>query len=215
LLTIWLNHMVNTIGNTISEKKILRAAHKVFREKGMDGARMQDISDEAGINKALLHYYFGSKELLFEQVFRQNSDSFFSDVNAVLTSDQELFVKIRLLCDTYMDMCQKNPHLPVFIITEINKHGNSFIDKMFPGGVGKPDFISFKAQIDKEVKSGKIKPIKPALLIMNILSLCLFPTLARPMTQFTMDMNDKDFRQIMEERRKYIPEMIIESIRKK
>ena len=215
MLTIWLNHMVNMVSSIISEKKILRAAHKVFRERGMDGARMQDISDEAGINKALLHYYFRSKELLFEKVFKENADSFFSDVNAVLTSDKDLFVKIRLLCETYMDMCQENPHLPVFIITEINKHGNSFINRIFPGGVGKPDFVSFKAQIDKEVKSGKIKPVHPAFLIMNILSLCLFPAMARPMMQFTMDINNTEFRQIMEDRRKRIPDMIIESIRKK
>lgn len=207
--------MVNKHESSLTEEKILRAANRVFRQKGMDGARMQDIADEAGINKALVHYYFRSKELLFEKVFRQNADSFFLDLNAILTSDKQLFEKIRLLCAAYMDMCSSNPLLPVFMITEVNKHNSSFFSRIFPEGKGKPDYMKFKLQIEKEVKSGNIKPVKPAILIMNILSLCLFPTMAKPMLQFTMGITDDGFGLIMKERKKYIPEMIIESIRKK
>ena len=53
-----------------AEERILAAAKKVFTTKGMAGARMQDIADEAVINKALVHYYFRDKDKMFEVVFR-------------------------------------------------------------------------------------------------------------------------------------------------
>src|SRR5262245_51487236 len=69
LLTIWLNYMVKKKKDQPTEERIITAARKVFLSKGLAGARMQDIADEAGINKALLHYYFRSKEKLFDMIF--------------------------------------------------------------------------------------------------------------------------------------------------
>src|SRR6185437_7301913 len=94
LLTIWLNSMVKNKKEKTAEEKILDAAKKVFVTKGMAGARMQDIADEAGINKALLHYYFRSKEKLFEMIFAEAAEKLFPKINAIFESDVPLFEKI-------------------------------------------------------------------------------------------------------------------------
>ena len=83
--------------DTTTEGKILAAARKVFIAKGMAGARMQDIADEAGINKALLHYYFRSKEKLFETIFKELSLQFLPRINSLFESELSLFEKIEIL----------------------------------------------------------------------------------------------------------------------
>lgn len=217
MLTIWLNYMVNIESATIqaTEEKILSAATLIFRARGKEGARMQDIADEAGINKALLHYYFHSKDLLFEKVFKENSNLFFSKLNQIIQSDTALFDKIDNLCDAYISMSLENPFIPILIIDESNKNPSEFIQKLFSGSNKKPNFNTFKEQIRLEVKAGKIKPTNPEHLIMNILGLCIFPVISRPMMKFTMGLSDREFTLAMEERKKIVPAFIIESIRKK
>src|SRR5215831_5817845 len=113
--------MVNskTIDNT--EKRILAAAKKVFLTKGMDGARMQDIADAAGINKALLHYYFRSKEKLFEKIFTEAMSGLFPKINSILESEQTVFEKIEMICGEYIDQIQQTPYLPMFILSEAGR----------------------------------------------------------------------------------------------
>src|SRR5580698_7184188 len=102
-----------------SEEKILTAAKKIFLLKGMDGARMQDIADEAKINKALLHYYFRSKEMLFEKIFKEALEKLFPKILDIWKSDVSLFQKIENFCVKYIDMMQQNPYLPLFVLNEV------------------------------------------------------------------------------------------------
>jgi AcrR family transcriptional regulator len=112
-----------------TEEKILIGARKVFIAKGMAGARMQDIADEAGINKALLHYYFRSKEKLFEQIFKELSFQFLPRVNAIFESDRPLFEKIEMFCGEYISKMIENPFIPLFIVNEMNKQPDVFLKK--------------------------------------------------------------------------------------
>ena len=99
----WFNQMVNFIKVTITEEKILEAARQVFLKKGMDGARMQEIADEAGINKALLHYYYRSKDKLFEAVFNEIFTQLIIKVSPVLLSNAPVKEKINLFIDSFID----------------------------------------------------------------------------------------------------------------
>src|SRR3954463_13057426 len=99
-----------------TEEKILNAAKKVFLTKGMDGARMQDIADEAGINKALLHYYFRSKEKLFETIFLEVAGSFLPRVGKILQTDTTIFEKIELFCAEYISQVIQAPYAPIFVM---------------------------------------------------------------------------------------------------
>src|SRR6476620_11888786 len=109
--------MVNTRDQS-TEEKILLAARKVFLNKGMDGARMQDIADEAGINKALLHYYVRSKDKLFEQIFLEVASSMLPHIFSIFQSDDTLFTKIDKFCDAYITTQIKTPYVPIFILIE-------------------------------------------------------------------------------------------------
>jgi AcrR family transcriptional regulator len=198
--------------DTGTQHLILEAAQKVFLEKGMDGARMQDIANKAGINKALLHYYFTSKEMLFEQIFANTSQTFVPHINEIIESDLPLFEKIEHICDDYISMLMKNPFMPLFIINEVNKKDGDFLKRMW--GKQNPNFHKFIEQIKKEAKKGVIKPIHPAQLFMNIISMCVFPFLGKPMMQYMTKLTDKEFIQLMEERRSFVARFIIDSIRK-
>lgn len=212
MLTKWLNYMVKKQKDASTQDRILEAARKVFVEKGMAGARMQDIANEAGINKALLHYYFTSKDMLFEQIFSNTSKTFIPHVNELLQSDIPLFEKIEHICADYISMVMRNPFMPLFLINEVNKQSSDFLKRMW--GKQKPDLSKFIEQVQQEVKKGTIKPIHPAHLYMNIMSMCVFPFLGKPMMQFMTKLTDKEFNQLMEERKKLVSQLIIDSIKK-
>lgn len=205
--------MVKTEKDIDTSEKILAAARKAFLTKGMSGARMQDIANDAGINKALLHYYFSSKDELFEKVFMEEANKFFPKINMIFESELPLFEKIEHFASEYIDEIQQNPYLPMFMMTQINQDTDKFLAKIM-GKHNQPNPQNFLAQIEKEVKKGTIKPISPVHLLLNLLSLCVFPFMAKPMILRKIGLDELQFRQLMEQRKKEIPEFIINSIKK-
>ena len=204
--------MVKVNKDSSAREKILVAAKKVFLVKGMAGARMQDIANEAGINKALLHYYFRNKEQLFKVIFKEASDKLFPKINSIFESDSSLFEKIEHFTREYITVMLENPYLPLFVLNEINADPHYFIRKIW--GKNKPRPEKFLQQIEKEVKKGTIKKISPDQLLMNLISLTIFPFVSKPMFQANLGLDEVQFRNIMERRKKEIPKFIIDSIRK-
>lgn len=213
LLTIWLKYMAKKEKNKTAEEKILDAAKKVFVRKGMAGARMQDIADEAGINKALLHYYFRNKEKLFEVIFMEAANKLFPKINQIFISDQPLFEKIESFCAEYITVMMENPYLPLFVLNEINRDPEYFIQKVW-AGKSKPRPEKFLEQIEKEVKKGNIKRISPLQLLMNLISMTIFPFVSKPMFQKNLGLDELQFRSVMEQRKKEVPKFIIDAIKK-
>lgn len=192
-------------------ERILQAARKIFLDKGLEGARMQDIADEAGINKAMLHYYFRSKEKLFETIFSDVAKEFLPKIFGILSSDKTLFQKIELFCDAYIEQEIKTPYVPMFIITEINRDPKALIQRIL--ATGNPPFEIILSQIKKETKQGIIKKIEPFELLLNTLSLCIFPYLAKPMVQTVTGMSTDHFNMMMKKRCSTVSKMIIDSIK--
>lgn len=213
LLTIWLNRMAKLKRDRTTEEKILEAAKAVFVRKGMAGARMQDIADEAGINKALLHYYFRNKEKLFEVIFMGAAQQLFPRVNKIFTSDQPLFEKIEKFCEEYITIVMSNPYLPLFVLNEINRDPVYFLGKVWPENA-RPNPEKFLEQIEQEIKKGTIRRISPVQLLMNVISMTIFPFVAKPMFQKHLGLDELQFRSVMEQRKKEIPAFIISSIKK-
>ncbi len=209
MLTNWLNYMVNNTNST--ESAILSAAKHIFSVKGKDGATMQEIANQAGINKALLHYYFRTKDLLFEQVFFEEVKKFSPILKNAIAQDVDLYQKIHNICEAYILMALDNPFVPVFVVGETNKQPDFFIHKMFDGDF--PDFPKLALQIDNEVKAGKIKHILPHHLIMNMMSMCVFPFLMKPMFIVGMGIDKEVFQNLMLQRIKEVPKFIIDSIK--
>ncbi|MBO9632602.1 MAG: TetR/AcrR family transcriptional regulator [Chitinophagaceae bacterium] len=196
-----------------TEQKILEAAKAVFLERGLDGARMQDIADKAGINKALLHYYFRSKDKLFEVIFFEAAARFLPQLEKLFGADLPLFEKIERFVQTYIDLLKENPHLALFVLNEVQKvDGKNFFERLWKGE--KPAVHILARQIDEAVKAGLIKPIKPVHLLLNIVSMCIFPFVARPMVQMVWDIDGAQFTALMEERKTMIVQFILDSIRK-
>jgi len=196
-----------------TEEKILSAAKKMFIRKGMSGARMQDIADEAGINKALLHYYFRNKEKLFEVIFVEAAEKLFPAVNQVFESDTPLFEKIEKFCETYISVMSENPFLPLFVLNEISRDPVTFFTKIW-GKHAAPRPHKFLDQIEKEVKRGNIIRISPMQLLMNLISMTIFPFVAKEMFKFNLHIDELQFHAIMEQRKKEIPKFIIQAIKK-
>ena len=196
-----------------AEQRILAAARKVFTTKGMAGARMQEIADEAGINKALLHYYFKDKDKLFEAIFLNEAQKFFPKINAIFQSEDPLFEKIEKFVDEYIDEMVENPYLPWFVLNEMNRDPDRFMSKMLGEG-NRPKPAKFLEQIESEIRKGTIKRIHPLHLLMNLLSMTIFPFIAKPMITRNLHLNESQVRKTMEERKKEIPKFIIDSIRK-
>ena len=195
-----------------TETQILNAAKKVFLNKGLDGTRMQEIADEAGINKSLLHYYFRTKEKLFDAVFTDAFQQFIPKVSEVMASDISLNKKIQKFVETYINMLIENPHIPMFILHEISRNPDKILKLMKSQGIKFEVFVnSIKSEIDK----GKINPIDPRQLIVNMLGMCLFPIIAKPILKgFIFNNNDKAYKMFLEDRKKEVPKFIMNAIRK-
>ena len=147
-----------------TEEKILLAARKVFIKKGYDGARMQEIADLAETNKAMLHYYFRSKDLLFEQVFKEYLRNLIPNINSIITNtDLDIFQKVEKFVHTYIDFLLQNPDLPTFIIGEVSKRTDVLEKVMQQQMEGKdtPQITVFVMQLLEESAKGKIKAINP------------------------------------------------------
>ncbi len=197
--------------NDSTEQKIFDAAHEVFIQKGMDGAKMQEIADRAGINKALLHYYYRSKEKLYEMVARAIISRALPVIRDFLETEHPLEEKIRLFVHFYIDLISRNPYIPIFVISEMNKHPDRFIENVLPKEIPKPD--AFFRQVQEEVDAGRIRSIKPQHLLVNMVSLCIFPFVAKPMLRIVVGMNSQEMRTFLEERETEVVRFIMASLK--
>ncbi|MDD5152112.1 MAG: TetR/AcrR family transcriptional regulator [Flavobacterium sp.] len=195
-----------------TEEKIFNAARIVFQKKGFAGARMQEIADEAGINKAMLHYCFKSKELLFKAIFMNAFGQLAPQINAIFYSPDTVFDKIKKFTHSYISFVILNPYLPQFVIQEMNN--NPEFVMAFLNYENRPNPAILIAQIEKEIANGIIKPVNPKQLLVDIFSMTVFPFAAQVMLKGMIQISDSEFNQMMEERKTSIAEQIINSIKK-
>ncbi len=203
--------MINSSDNK-TEQKIIEAAEIVFHEKGFDGARMQEIADKASINKGLLHYYFKSKDALFDAIFNMALKKMSGTINSILKMDISLEEKMNLIIDSYMNLLLRNSSLPRFVITELNKDSDRFIKKYLSGEINNV-FANFINSVQKEIDAGKIKPINPKHLFMNMISMILFPFIGKPMIQVLIGVDNKEFNKLIQERREHIKAFIKDALK--
>lgn len=199
--------MVTIYQNT--EEKILEAARSVFQKKGFDGARMQEIADEAGINKALLHYYYRSKDNLFEAVFREALMELFKNIFAAIGSEIPLEDKIRHVFHEYIGFVQQKPYIPAFILGELHRSPERItkIMKELPT----PPSELFN-EIKRSLSADGLKDIDHRQLVVNIIGLSVFPFIAKPMLKNIFGMSEEDFSDFIESRKKELPEFFIKAM---
>ena len=191
--------MTVTTTELSTEDKILLAASKVFTEKGFSGTRTRDIAEEAGINLALLNYYFRTKEKLFEQVMKVKIVLLFGQIIPIVTNEKtSLEEKIDLASVKYFDILTKNPNLPIFVLSEIQKK-TSDVKSILPF-----EKVLNNSFLMKQIKERK-PDINPFHFLFNFLSMTVFPFLGKPILQSFDLMTDKEFQQFVEERKTMVP----------
>ncbi len=209
--------------DTDTEQRILEAAKAVFVRQGTAGARMQEIAEEAGVNQALLHYYFRSKERLAQAVFRETAGRMFPAILGILGGDLPLEKKIDALVETYLDTMSRTPFMPGYILSELHHHPermSQLLGTVVANATGadlpkavRPVFEKLERQLADEARAGRIKEIDASQFVVNLLSLCIFPFAARPMLRAVLGFDDAMFARFIEQRRRELPQYIRNAMR--
>jgi AcrR family transcriptional regulator len=186
-----------------AEQKIKEAARKLFTEKGFDAVKTRDIAAEAGINLALLNYYFRSKEKLFDIIMSENFEQFIQQLIPVF-GDERLTIEERFVQITgrYIDMLTANPDLPFFIMNQMRSDSSKLLHVREKMAVVREAFIQ---NMGKGMKEGKATQINIAHFMMNFMGLVIFPFISRPMLMKVNGLNKKEFDDLMEERKEMVP----------
>jgi TetR/AcrR family transcriptional regulator len=196
-----------------AEQRIIEAAADVFEERGFDGARMQQIADHAGINKALLHYYFRSKDLLFEKVFLIVAGKIFSKFFEAFNEEGSIFDKIEKFLQIHQDLLYKNRKFPIFFFNEISRNPELMKKLVEKFDISK-SFENISKQFEEEKKSGIIRQdVEVPQLIVNIISLSVFPYIGRPVIKEIMKEVDLSYEKFLDERRSMVAQFVINSIK--
>jgi TetR/AcrR family transcriptional regulator len=190
-----------------TEQRILEAAKKVFLLRGLDGARTQEIADEAGINKAMLHYYFRNKDRLFQMVFDSISSKVIPDLTAIVEQDLPITVTLDRIINRYIDFISENPKVPLFLISELSKDPER-IKNLLNQTQNFSKMQNFGVKLMQEMQAGTIKQINPLHLMLNVISMCIFPFLAQPMLQQMLKISDEEYAFILSQRKEEVTQFV-------
>jgi AcrR family transcriptional regulator len=195
---------MKTESDTSTEEKIKNAARTVFHKKGFAAARTRDIAEEAGINLALLNYYFRSKEKLFVLVMIETLSEFFGSVSVIINNPESTFEeKIEQFAAGYIDLIFREPDIPLFIMSEIRNNPKQLLQKV---DIRNTVFNSvFIQQFTEAVEQGKVKDQNFLHFMMNFIGLIVFPFIAKPLLQAISGLTEEQFNGLIEERKKLIP----------
>lgn len=196
-----------------TEEKIFEAATDVFVEKGMDGARMQDIASLAGINKALLHYYFRTKDQLFNKVFEMIAGKMIAKFSPVFDEKLSLEEKIRFFFKAHIKFLQDNPRLPGFILNEISRNP-ARVKKLLKTIEFKKIWTTLYAQHKDELDKYNITEKNLPQIMTSIAAISVFPFAARGILEGIFENMDIDFDTYMEERKEFAAEFVIRAIKR-
>ena len=202
-----------------TEQRILEAARRVFMRRGTAGARMQEIAREAGVNQALLHYYFRTKERLSAAVFQDFASRLFPALIQVLASDAPLEDKVERIVRLYLENLSRQPFLPGYVLSELHHHPER-IEQVLGGVAGaRPDAVmrplidKLQRDIDARVAAGTLRQIGAEQLIANLISLSIFPFAARPMLSLILRLDDAGFEAFIEQRKRDVPGFVLRGLR--
>lgn len=199
------------------EKKIIDAARELFYEKGFTGTTVRDIATKAEVNLALLHYYFRTKDKIFEIVFSEAFSLLFKRLNRALSSDVDVFEKIKLIISSYINTSAKYPQLASFIMHELSVNPN-FVWGIISSYEGKQDINNnydiFFEEIKGLGKKGIIKEVDPKILFIDIMSLSLFPFVANVfISNFLYSKKKTEFNRMIKDRTEHVYSLIVNSIK--
>lgn len=182
-----------------TEEKIKEAARKVFSSKGYAATRTRDIAQEAGINLALVNYYFRSKEKLFEEVMQEKVYQLFGTIVPILINPVLSFeMKIETVAESYIDLLIENPDLPLLVLHELRNNAEGFGTKLQLGPLLK------ESSLISQIKE-RNPDVDPFQFILSMLGMMVFPFIARPLFTNLSGTSNDDFMKLMVDRKALIP----------
>ena len=187
------------------EMKILQAAEKVFYMKGKQGTSMQDIADEAGITRTSLNYYYRSKDKLFEAVFRKTMAEFVPKIASLMYAAPTMSDYIPKMVEIIIDNMIEKPQIPLFVLSEPTSHPERVPQMISEMGIHPAEAME---KMSKDQEFSKLS-IDPRQLIINVLSMCIFPFAAKPMLMSLLFQgNEEEYIESMKQRKEMIPQII-------
>lgn len=191
-----------------TEERIKQAAKEVFHRKGYSAARTRDIAEAAGINLALLNYYFKSKEKLFDIIMSEALVDFVGAIAMVVNDEQtSLEEKVRLLTRRYTEILLENPNLPGFILSEIRRSPEKFISKT------KMNQTIKNSHFDKQLKERTSSEVNSFQLFISLIGMIVYPFIAAPLFKQMGAMSEANYTTIMRQRIEFIPVWFLNMIK--
>jgi AcrR family transcriptional regulator len=195
---------IENIKDASAEEKIKQAARKLFTQKGFDAVKTRDIAEEAGLNLALLNYYFRSKQKLFDMIVMENMQQFIQGIIMKISqSNISVTEKIEQVVIAYIDMISANPYLPIFVMNQMQNVPSKLVEKMEP--VMKPIRNNFIRELEEAADRGEIARIHPFHFMANLIGLTVFPFIGKPLLQRVSGATNEEFMALIEERKKLVP----------
>jgi AcrR family transcriptional regulator len=201
-----------TADDVETRERILAAAHRVFIRSGTSKARTADIALEAGVNKALLHYYFATKANLADAVFATAVAQLLPRIFAILGDPaRSLAGKVEDVVREQIDFHRERPYLAGYVISELHTEPER-LQKII-GARGRPPLGVLAAQLQTEIAAGRMRDISTEMFVVNLMALIVFPFVARPILEILIGIDATRFPAFMEERKQRLPELFLASLR--
>ena len=189
--------------DTGTEQLIKDTAKRIFFSEGKLHATTQDIADAAGVNRTLVHYYFRSRDILFEQIIQEGKEEWRLIMEPILTGNHTFKVKLKKMIDTVLDLIVAYPYRELFVITEEKRHAEIQLDEKHELFI-KP----FLAEIKEEMIKGHVKTMDPRQFMMNLFSLMSYPVVSASLQKSVLRISDAEYIKMMKQRKNIIFEML-------
>ncbi|MDH6343709.1 TetR/AcrR family transcriptional regulator [Parabacteroides sp. PFB2-12] len=204
--------MFSAKDNTDVKGRILEVARRLFIEKGYNGTSIREIAAASETNVAMINYYYHSKYNLFEYIFEEAFDVVMNRVFSVLRSDLPILELIEEWIDSYYESLMEYPQIPIFILYEVNQHPERLperIKRREPYDI----FLKISKRLEEEAQQGNIRETSVLDLLLNILSLCIFPfifgSLAVKVTGRSMD----EYHEVLVQHKDYVKRFVIQALK--
>lgn len=202
-----------------AEQRILDAARRVFVRRGTAGARMQEIAEEAGVNQALVHYYFRSKDRLAERVFVEAAGRLFGALSGAISGEDSIEAIVERFVHGYIDEVRKSPFIPGYVVAELHHHPERVPELLAratgaaPDALGRAALAGFRARLAARVAAGEMRPVDPQQFLVSLAGLVVFPFIARPVLGLALEFSGSEFDHFLDQRRAELPGFILNALR--
>jgi len=184
----------------------------VFLRRGTAGSRTQEIADQAGVNKALVHYYFGTKAALADAIFERALSTLIPLIFGILADpNRTIEQKVRDIVREQINFHLQRPYVAGYMISEM--HGQPQRMATLMARRGGPPLDVIGRQLRQAAKAGLMRPISPKQFVVNMMGLLIFPFALRPGLSLLLDLDPSAWDAFMEERKRLLPEFILAGLR--